>query len=143
MVDQRSLSVTFNQWKTEVQQHLFSSGILTSPKVGHGYLSRQDRVEFKHLRIFDYSAMKLFVSRRQDDFGLELTGTANWGLFLRPSLTLFFLHAWTEGLRDIPLGTCALESCIPTIDQTVALVNQFPSVEIPGCRTHTIHKKDA
>lgn len=100
MVEQRSLSVMFDQWTTEVKRHLFSAGILISPQVGHRDSTGQHRVEFRHHRIFDYFAMKLFISHRRDDLSVELTGTTNWGLFLRPSLTLFFLNAWNENREE-------------------------------------------
>ncbi len=100
MIDQRILSVSFNQWATEVKNHLFSSGVLVEPHRATNRLRRSDQVAFRHHYLFDHAAMKLFVESRQGYLERELVGSINWALFLRPSLTLFFRYAWTEGRED-------------------------------------------
>jgi hypothetical protein len=100
MVDQRVLRVRYDDWPTNIKQYLFSSEILRNPPVAPGRLPDEDRVEFCHHYLFDHAGMKLFVQPRRGDLAKELSGPTNWGLFLRPSLTLFFRHVWSIGRQD-------------------------------------------
>ena len=79
---------------------LFSAGIIRHPPTSPGWLPSLENVEFSHHLLFDYAAERLFVRPRRKQLAAELLSADSWALFLRPSLILFFVHAWTYGRQE-------------------------------------------
>ena len=100
MVNQQSLQITLDSWLGEVRDALFSAEIVRHPPSVPGRLPRHELIEFNHHLLFDYAAELLFIRSRRNTLATELTPHDNWGLFLRPSLILFFRYAWRNGRLD-------------------------------------------
>jgi len=100
MVNQQNLEVSPDLWRGQVRDALFSAEIVRHPPSLPGRLPSQEVVEFSHHLLFDYAAELLFIRSRRDRLAAELTPHDNWGLFLRPSLILFFRYAWRNGRLD-------------------------------------------
>ena len=110
MVKERQLSVRYAHWKQGVRDYLLSSGIVKESSLPGRRLSDPNRVEFRHHFLFDHAAMKLFIEPQRTELATELVEPVNWGLFLRPSLLLFFRYAWTEGRDDFWDAIVSLEN---------------------------------
>ncbi|MGO9120251.1 MAG: hypothetical protein ACLQPD_21885 [Desulfomonilaceae bacterium] len=100
MVRERQLSVSYDEWRDDVRHYLLSTEILRESPAPTGRLRDDSKIEFRHHFLFDHVAMKLFIRPRRIFLATDLIAPVNWGLFLRPSLLLFFRYAWTEGRHD-------------------------------------------
>jgi hypothetical protein len=100
MVSDQNLQVIPNPLPGPVRDALFSAEILRHPPTIPGRLPRQELVEFNHHLLFDYAAERLFIRSRRSSIAAELTQHDSWGLFLRPSLVLFFRYLWQHGRLD-------------------------------------------
>jgi hypothetical protein len=109
MVEQRKLQAIPNHWSSDVRTALFSSSLVRCPIAPLGHLPAEELVEFNHHLFFDYVAERLFVRLRKSQLAQELATGDSWGLFLRPSLTLFHRYAWKYGRQDFWNTLIALE----------------------------------
>jgi hypothetical protein len=100
MAETRTLQVVPATWPTEVKTALFSEQIVRHPNSAPGRLPEDRLVEFNHHLLFDYAAELLYVRPRRDQLPQELSSPDTWGLFLRPSLLLFWHFVWKKGRLD-------------------------------------------
>lgn len=96
----RTLQVVPEEWGRDVKTALFSAGLVRYPASAPGRLPEYRLIEFTHHLLFDYAAELLFVRPRRDRLAEELAADDTWGLFLRPSLSLFHLYVWRNGPVD-------------------------------------------
>ena len=100
MVQSRTLQVVPAVWPTEIKTALFSEQVLRHPNSAPGRLPEDRLVEFNHHLLFDYAAELLYIRPRRDQLPQELASPDTWGLFLRPSLLLFWRYVWKNGRSD-------------------------------------------
>jgi hypothetical protein len=100
MVNQQTLQSISGNWSGQVQESLFSAGIVRHPLPEPGRLPDEELVEFSNHLLFDYIAERLFVRPKRESLASDLASDETWPLFLRPSLRLFYCHTWHEGRSD-------------------------------------------
>ena len=100
MVSNHALQIIADDTPGPVLDALFSAAILRHPAAIPGRLPREELTEFSHHLLFDYAAELLFIRPRRSDLAGELAENETWGLFLRPSLMLFFRYMWKHGRLD-------------------------------------------
>ncbi|MFY9572245.1 MAG: ATP-binding protein, partial [Blastocatellia bacterium] len=120
MVSEQNLQVIPEPLLGLVQDALFSAEILRHPPLIPGRVPRQELVEFNHHLLFDYAAELLFIRQRRSNLATELTQHDSWGLFLRPSLVLFFRYMWKHGRIDF------WETSIELERRSVPLLHRMP-----------------
>lgn len=100
MTANRTLQVVPEHGDRDVKNALFTAGLIRHPAAAPGRLTEDRFVEFTHHLLFDYAAELLFVRPRRHELAQELAAADTWGLFLRPSLSLFHLYVWRNGRVD-------------------------------------------
>jgi hypothetical protein len=134
MTAERSLQVTPEACEGEVKTALFSANLVRHPATTPGRLPERRLVEFNHHLLFDYAAELLFVRPRHSRLAQELSAADTWGLFLRPSLRLFFLRMWRSARDDFWDTARELES------GSVSIIHKLPAHLIVG--EHATSRED-
>ena len=120
MTANRTLQVVPGQWHRDVKKALFSAGLIRHPASAAGRLAEDKLIEFTHHLLFDYAAELLFVRPRRNHLAEDLAAADTWGLFLRPSLSLFQVYVWRNGRLDFWETLTGLER------STVPMLHRLP-----------------
>lgn len=83
-----------------VRATLSSAGFLRNPPAVPGRIQESNLVEFTHHLMFDYVVEKLYLRPKRRTLAQELAPLNSSGLFIRPSLRLFFLYLWRNGRNE-------------------------------------------
>jgi hypothetical protein len=126
MTAERSLQVVAEAWEGHVRTALFSANLVRHPATTPGRLPERRLVEFSHHLLFDYAAELLFVRPRHSRLAQELSTAGTWGLFLRPSLRLFYLRMWRSARDDFWDTAMGLER------GSVSIIHKLPAHLIVG-----------
>lgn len=121
MVGQKALQVIPKKLSGQTKDILFSLEFIRHPPTIPGRLPSQELIEFTHHLLFDYAAELLFVRSQRKRLASELSDSATWGLFLRPSLVLFHRYSWHHARIDF------WETLLELEQASVSVLQKLPS----------------